>query len=92
VWAVACLHAVLRPARRAWLEQLWAAAALLGLLPVLNAVTTARPLWHSLGQGDWVFAATDLMCWALAALHAGLAWRAARHRPGVRARGRVVAA
>ncbi|CAO3408384.1 FIG138928: iron-regulated membrane protein [Azospirillum largimobile] len=85
VWALTLVHAVLRPTKAAWIEQLWAAAALLALLPVLNAVTTDRPLWHSLGQGDWVFIGTDLMCWALAALHAVLALRTARHRPKLRA-------
>lgn len=87
VWALTLAHAVLRPAKAAWIEQLWTAAALLALLPVLNAVTTDRPLWHSLGQGDWVFIGTDLMCWALAALHAVLAVRTARHQPKLRAAG-----
>ena len=50
------------------------------LLPVLNALTTQRPLWHSLAEGDWVFAGMDLMCWALALLHAVLALRAGRQR------------
>ncbi len=80
VWALTLLHALLRPAKAAWIEQLWAAAALLALLPVLNAVTTQRPLWHSLVQGDWIFAGIDLMCWVLAALHVVLALRTARHQ------------
>jgi len=84
LWALALAHAVLRPARAAWVEQLWTAAALLALLPVLNAVTTPRPLWHSLATGDWVFAGVDLTCLALAALHAALALRAHRHRPKIR--------
>jgi len=83
VWALTLLHALLRPAKAAWVEQLWAAAALLALLPLLNALTTQRPLWHSLATGDWVFAGVDLMCWALAALHAVLAVRAARHAAGL---------
>ncbi|MBJ7406436.1 MAG: PepSY domain-containing protein, partial [Bradyrhizobium sp.] len=62
VWTLTLLHALLRPAKTAWIEQLWAAAALLFLLPVLNALTTQRPLWHSLAQGDWVFAGIDIMC------------------------------
>jgi hypothetical protein len=78
VWALALLHALVRPARSAWVEQLWAASALLFLLPVLNALTTQRPLWHSLAEGDWVFAGMDIMCWALALLHAVLAIRTAR--------------
>ncbi len=80
VWAAALLHALARPAKAAWVEQLWAASALLFLLPLLNVMTTQRPLWHSLAQGDWVFAGIDLMCWVLAALHAVLAIRTARHQ------------
>jgi len=83
-WALALAHAVLRPAKAAWIEQLWFATALLALLPVLNAFTTQRPLWHSLAEGDWVFAGTDLMFWALAALHAMLALKTMRHRPRVK--------
>ncbi|AMM24442.1 PepSY-associated TM helix domain-containing protein [Variovorax sp. PAMC 28711] len=91
VWALALLHAFLRPAKRAWTEQLWFGAIVLALLPVANAVTTDRPLWRSLREGDWVFAGVDLMLWALAALHAVLALRTSRHRaravpPGRRAR------
>jgi hypothetical protein len=47
-------------------------------LPVLNAFTTQRPLWHSLVERDWVFAGIDTMCWALAFFHAVLAIRTAR--------------
>ncbi len=84
-WGLALLHALLRPARQAWVEQLWLAALLLALLPVLNALTTQRPLWHSLAAGDWVFAGMDLICWALAALHAVLAIRTARQSPALAA-------
>lgn len=80
VWSVTLLHALVRPAKAAWVEQLWAASALLFLLPLLNAVTTQRPLWHSLAQGDWIFVGIDLMCWVLAALHAVLAIRTTRHQ------------
>lgn len=80
VWAATLLHALVRPAKAAWVEQLWAASALLFFLPLLNAMTTQRPLWHSLAQGDWVFAGIDLMCWVLAALHAILAIRTSRHQ------------
>ncbi len=78
VWALSLVHAVLRPAKTAWLEQLWAAAALLALLPIVNALTTSRSLWQSVIAGDWVYAGVDLTCWALAALHGLLAWRLAR--------------
>lgn len=86
VWALTLLHAMLRPVRSAWVEQLWVAAALLALVPVLNALTTQRPLWHSLATGDWVFAGVDIMCWALALLHAVLAMRTARQTAGSRYR------
>jgi uncharacterized iron-regulated membrane protein len=86
VWALALIHAMLRPAKSAWIEQLSAAAALLALLPVLNALTTSRPLWRSLVAGDWAFAGVGLTCLALAALHAVLAWRTARHKPRTKAR------
>lgn len=79
VWGLMAVHAVLRPAKRAWLEQLWLATAALALLPLLNVATTQRPLWHSLAEGDWVFVGVDGMLWALAALHALLAVRTARH-------------
>nr|WP_232464703.1 PepSY-associated TM helix domain-containing protein [Bordetella genomosp. 8] len=81
VWAATLLYALARPARRAWLELLWLAAALLAALPVVNALTTQRPLWHSIATGDWVYAGFDLMLWLFAALHAALAVRMARHRP-----------
>ncbi|WP_260853902.1 PepSY-associated TM helix domain-containing protein [Paraburkholderia sp. BCC1886] len=79
VWGVTLLYAVLRPAKRAWIELLWIAAALLALLPVLNALTTQRPLWRSVMDGDWVFVGFDLMMWAAALLHAALALRVTRH-------------
>ncbi len=85
VWGLMSVHAVLRPAKKAWLEQLWLATAALALLPLLNAVTTDRPLWRSLADGDGVFAGVDGVLWALAALHAMLAIRTARHSPGTRA-------
>lgn len=81
VWAATLLYALVRPARRAWVELLWFGAAVLALLPALNAVTTSRGLWHSQTTGDWVYVGADLMLWAFAALHAWLAIRTARHKP-----------
>jgi uncharacterized iron-regulated membrane protein len=83
-WAIALVHAGLRPTKRAWIEQLWATAVLLALLPVLNAATTERPFWHSVTVGDWVFVGMDLVCLALGVLHAALAMRVTRNQPGVR--------
>lgn len=86
VWGAALLHAFLRPAQRAWVEQLWVAAGLLVALPLLNAFTTSRSLRHSLLTGDWVFAGLELTLIALGIVHAVLAMRTARHRPQVRSR------
>lgn len=91
IWALTLLHAMLRPARRAWVEQFWAAAALLALLPVVSAFITDRPLWSSLIQGDWVFAGFELMLWVLAGLHVWLAVRTGRSGPKQR-RGTAVSA
>ncbi len=91
VWALALLHAMLRPARRAWVEQFWAAAALLALLPLASAFLTDRPLWRSLVQGDWVFAGFELMLWLLAGLHVWLAVCTARHQPLRRKPGKAAA-
>ena len=88
-WGLSLLYAICRPARRAWIELLWTASALLALLPLLNAITTNRPLWHSLIIGDRVFTGFDLSLWAFAALHAMLAGRAGR--PSSRATGRTAA-
>lgn len=80
-WALTLAYAVARPAKEAWIGLLWLAASMLALLPALNAVTTDRPLWRSVSDGDWVFVGFDLMMWALAGVHAVLALRSARHRP-----------
>jgi hypothetical protein len=88
VWGATLLYALMRPAKRAWIELLWLATAMLALLPMLNAITTDRPLWRSVAQGDWVFAGFDLMMWAFAALHAALALRVMRHRPRVKPAGK----
>lgn len=80
-WGATLFWAMGRPARRAWIELLWAGAAVLALLPVVNALTTDRGLLASLRAGDWVFAGMDLMLLALAALHAHLALRTQRHQP-----------
>lgn len=81
VWAGTLIWAMVRPAKRAWMELFWLAAILLALLPVLNVFTTDRHLLHSLRQSDWLFVGFDLTMLVFAALHAYLAVRTARHRP-----------
>ncbi len=84
VWGATLVYALLRPAKRAWVELLWLAAALLVLLPLLNGITTDRGLWHSLAAGDWLFAGFDLTLLAFGGLHALLAIRTQRHQPKAR--------
>ncbi|MBU4612407.1 PepSY domain-containing protein [Achromobacter sp. GG226] len=85
VWALTLVWALVRPVRRAWIELLWASAAALALLPVLNLVTTDRGLPSAIARGDWTFAGLDFALLGLAALHAALAMRVARHKPRVKA-------
>lgn len=82
VWLTTFAHAALRPAARAWREQLWLAAGVFGLLPVLNALTTDRYLVASLPAGDWVFAGFDLTMLGLGATFALVAHALARRARG----------
>jgi len=60
VWLTALVHALLRPGRRAWGEQLALAALLWASVPLLNALTTDQGLQHALPAGDWAMAGFDL--------------------------------
>jgi uncharacterized iron-regulated membrane protein len=73
-WALMLLHASLRSEAKAWREQLWAAAALFLLLPVLNTFTTSRHLFTSLPAGDWPLAGIDLGMGVTGLLCGRLAW------------------
>ncbi|MEX5587830.1 PepSY-associated TM helix domain-containing protein [Pseudomonas urmiensis] len=59
-WAVSLVHAVLRPGRKAWGEQLALGALAFALLPLLNALTTGQGLDQSIAAGDWAMAGFDL--------------------------------
>ncbi|PLC49372.1 peptidase [Pollutimonas subterranea] len=84
VWGATLTYALARPAKRAWIELLWLAAALLVLLPLVNGLTTDRNLMHSIATGDWLFAGFDLTLLAFGGLHALLAMRVKRHKAAVR--------
>ncbi|MNP10265.1 hypothetical protein D3C76_1024080 [compost metagenome] len=75
VWALALVHAVLRPGRKAWAEQLALGALAFALLPLLNALTTGQGLDHSLRVGDWPMAGFDLTALATGLF---LAWAASK--------------
>lgn len=80
-WATLLAYPALRPARRAWMEQLGLAAGAFALLPLLNALTSQRHLGLTLPAGDWVLAGFDLTALALGALFAVAALRVHRHAP-----------
>ena len=80
-WLLAIIHPILRPAGRAWTEQLAVAAFLYGSLPIVNAVTTGSHLGATLSAGDWVLAGFDLAMLAVGLLLAWTAWSVSRKRP-----------
>ncbi|WP_416422589.1 PepSY-associated TM helix domain-containing protein [Pseudomonas sp. App30] len=86
VWGLSALHAALRPARQAWLEQLGLGALLFAGLPLLNALTTAHGLNHSLASGDWAMAGVDLGALAWGLLMAWAVRKLWRHAPVKQAR------
>jgi hypothetical protein len=63
-WGLSVVHAVLRPGRKAWIEQLTLGAALFIAVPLINALTTPWNLGASLMQRDWSLAGFDLTCLA----------------------------
>ncbi|ATQ41888.1 PepSY-associated TM helix domain-containing protein [Caulobacter mirabilis] len=86
-WGGMILYACLRPTKKAWVETLSAAAALVALLPVVSAITTPnRNLLANLLRGDWAMVAFDLTLVTLGAGLAFCAWKAARYKPAVKAK------
>jgi uncharacterized iron-regulated membrane protein len=81
-WAAMLIHAALRPARRAWVEQWTLAALAYGLIPVLNAVTTEIHLVATLAAGDWALASFDLTMIVLGLIFAVTACKAAQKASG----------
>jgi uncharacterized iron-regulated membrane protein len=63
-WGLSLVHAVLRPGRKAWIEQLTLGAALFVAVPLINALTTPWNLGATLIQHDWALAGFDLTCLA----------------------------
>jgi uncharacterized iron-regulated membrane protein len=88
-WALLLLHPVFRPTARAWIEQLWLAAAAFGLLPLLNALTTERHLGVTLPRSDWELAGFDLVMLAFGVAFAVVArYLARRQQTGTAAEAR----
>lgn len=95
-WLVVAIALMLRPLKRAWIEGLWLNAALYGLLPALNAITTDRHLAETVAAGDWERAGFDLAVLGFGIAFACVAWtlnnkvrptaNAELHRPTMRRR------
>ena len=75
VWALTLVHAMVRPNRAAWREQLALATILFAALPLLNPLTGGAGLITAIAHSQWPIAGFDLMMLAMAVLHGlALAW------------------
>jgi uncharacterized iron-regulated membrane protein len=77
-WVAGFLHPLLRPAARAWKEQLWLGALLWSGLPALNALTTRAHLGVTLRNGDWGRAGVDIGALLMGIVLASLAIKLGR--------------
>jgi len=80
VWLASLLHAIVRPARAAWIEQCIAASLLFALLPLLNPLTGGHGLFTSLQHGQLSIAAFDQAMLAIAAIFAAIPLHLLRKR------------
>lgn len=79
--AASVLHALWRPPRLAWNEQLWLAAALCLALPLVNLATTRQGLLMYLQRGAWQQAGVELVALAFGLLLARMALMLQRRWP-----------
>ena len=79
-WGVTLLHALVRPGRSAWREQLGLGSLLFVGIPVINALTSDYGLTVSIPQGDWAMAGVDLTSLAVGVF---LGWAALKTFVGV---------
>ncbi|MCU1062630.1 PepSY domain-containing protein [Stenotrophomonas maltophilia] len=82
-WAVSLLHALWRPPRQAWIEQLWLAAVLCLALPLVNLATTGQHLVMYLQRGAWQQAGVELTALAFGLVLARMAVMLQRRWPQV---------
>jgi hypothetical protein len=81
VWLLTFLHPLVRPLKKAWIEQLAAAAVLFCLLPVLNGLTTPYNLINSLFADRWLLVGFDGTILLTGLMMAYAAWKVLRHQP-----------
>lgn len=86
LWTAFATWAILRPARRGWVEILGAGALLFASVPIVNLMTTERGIVHSLIHGDLLFIGFDAAMLVCAALFALAARKAAHKRAEPRQR------
>jgi hypothetical protein len=77
-WGLSVVHALWRPGRKAWIEQLVLGAVLFVAVPLINALTTPWNLAATLMQGDWTLAGFDLTCVATGLFLAWAGWKMQR--------------
>lgn len=75
VWLASCLHALIRPLRRAWVEQFACAAALCLSLPLVNVLSTGQHGWAYARAGNIEAAMVESVVLLFGGLFALLAWR-----------------
>jgi hypothetical protein len=80
-WGALILHAFVRAPRRAWVEQLGLAAALLLALPVYDALATSKGLPATIATGDWTLAGVDVTLLAFGLAFGWAARAVHRHAP-----------
>lgn len=80
-WAATPLHALLRPGRRGWAEQLGLTALLCLTLPLLNLATTGDWFGAYVTGGRWLEFGVEAVALALGALFAAAACQIAKARP-----------
>ncbi|MCY0963837.1 PepSY-associated TM helix domain-containing protein [Parathalassolituus penaei] len=66
IWLLSLLHALFQHQRQGWVLQLSVGAALFGLIPLLDPLTSRTGLWFALQQGDWIRLLFDLVCLLMA--------------------------
>ncbi|MBB5279470.1 PepSY-associated TM helix domain-containing protein [Pacificimonas flava] len=81
VWCLCLLHPLIRPLKRAWIEQLSLGGLLFAGIPVLNAITTRAHLGNTLVSGNWIYAGFDIVALVTGICLLQAARRVALHRP-----------
>ena len=80
-WLLCLLHPLLRSHKRAWQEQLVAAAVLFASLPLFSLGLPYSGLPSTLASGNWLLVSMDLTLLASAALLGYAAYALGRHQP-----------